>query len=171
MLHTPHLTVLLIFFPLFTFLVFTKCRVLNFRVDRSHDQVLQWAHYFLFRVWLNFSRTSFRRIHHCLAIVSQVSQWLSCTEQPKQSVLFISCESQKTQIANRCIFRMMLALLWWEPKYCAVFRSCKEFKTRKRKNAREKLWFAPFGWKLIITNYEFSKDLKNLFSASEKFAD
>ena len=133
MLQTPHLTVLLILFPLFLFLVFTKCQVVNFRAGRSRDQVLQWAHYFLFRVWLNFCRTSFRRIHHCLAIVSQVSQWLSCTEQPKQSVLFISCESKKKEIANWCIFWMMSALLSWEPKDCAVFRSRKNLRLESEK--------------------------------------
>ena len=64
-------------------------------------------------MWLNFCLTSFRRIHHCLATVSEVSQWLSCTEQPKQSVLFISRKRRlKSKIAKRCIFWMMLALLW-----------------------------------------------------------
>ena len=33
-----------IFFLLYSFLVFTKCQVLNLRVGRSHDQVLQRAH-------------------------------------------------------------------------------------------------------------------------------
>ena len=92
------------FFPLFSFLVFTKCQILNLRVGRPRNQVLQWAHHFLFRVWLNFCPTSFRRIHHCLAIVSEVSQWLSCTEQPKQSVFFISCESKKQNKSQTGVF-------------------------------------------------------------------
>ena len=32
-------------FLLFSFLVFTKCQVLNLRVGRSHDQVLQRAYW------------------------------------------------------------------------------------------------------------------------------
>ena len=46
MLQTSNLAVLLIFFLLFLFLVLTKCQVLNLRVGRSRDQVLQRAHSF-----------------------------------------------------------------------------------------------------------------------------
>ena len=43
-LRTLNLAVLLIFYLLFLFLVFTKCQVLNLRVGRSCDQVLQRAY-------------------------------------------------------------------------------------------------------------------------------
>ena len=44
MVQTSNLTVLLFFFMLYSFL--TKCQVLNFKVGRSRDQVLQRAHYY-----------------------------------------------------------------------------------------------------------------------------
>ena len=45
MLQTSNLAVLLIFVLLVSLLVLTKCQVLNLRVSRSHDQVLQRAYY------------------------------------------------------------------------------------------------------------------------------
>ena len=44
MLQTSNLAVLLIFFLLFSFLVLTKCQVLNLRMGKSRDQVLQRAY-------------------------------------------------------------------------------------------------------------------------------
>ena len=108
-------------------------------------------------MWLNFCLTSFRRIHHCLATVSEVSQWLSCTEQPKQSVLFISRKSLKSKIAKRCIFWMMLALMWNRRTASYGFQVLQRLES-VIKRARE----ITIRTVSVTTNAEFSKDLKNL---------